>query len=438
MSKTILTNAFATYKAQCETENKPIVMNEFVFALVPDQDINDPINPDEILPPDNQIKGRFPISQKGMINPDAVVYSIILGTDIGTWDFNWIGLVNSETNLVGAITHVKTQSKTKSDKENNIAGDTLNRNIVTPYTNASALTQITVSADVWQLDFNNRLLAIDERFRIDNIDLYDQAAFIGDSWKASSTNGAISLSPGVAYIGGLRCENTDNLAINVNGFTPPVTLYVEASFTGQINSAWEVNSEIVIAKSHPETRTENGVTYYSAPIAIIESDHSVKDLRVLDWRTDHLDPNQNPHPQYENQKLLDNFELYPNGLSMSLLPIGQTPNPQWVLPTQAKNAKFVNALIKAKTTEIINVVINVYFHSANPGSATGNASTQLCFTVTPIPSAPFGEYQTFLIPITTKDGETPDKISFHVSTYGPNNKVISKLDIEIHRAWGKK
>lgn len=280
-------------------------MDQFVFALVPSQDPNTPISPDEPLPADRYIKGRFKVTQKGMINPNAVVYSIILGTDIGTWDFNWIGLVNSEQNLVGAISHTPIQTKSKIDKINNIAGDTLTRNIITPYTNASVLTEINVTADVWQLDFNSRLIAIDERIRLDNIDNYGQAAFIQNGWLATTRNNAITLAPGTAYIAGLQCINKQPLLVDFSGVSLPKKLYLEASFKGTVNSEWQTHTNIVIADSHPATRTENGVTYYSGEIARITTLSNITDLRTLDWRTSHLKEESNPHPQYVQTSKLD-------------------------------------------------------------------------------------------------------------------------------------
>ena len=301
MSTAILTSAFATYKAQCEAASKPIIMDEFVFALIPNQHPDTPIDPEEALPTDSYIKGRFKVTQKGMINPDAVVYSIILGTEIGTWDFNWVGLVNSEHNIVGAISHTPIQTKAAENPNFNIAGDTLTRNIITPYTNASALTQITVTADVWQLDFNNRLTAIDERIRLENCDNYGQTAFIQQAWQATARNNAITLSPGTAYIAGLQCINKQPMLVDFSGVTLPKKLYLEACFKGTVSSEWQTHTEIVIADTHPSTRIENGVTYYSSEIATITTLSTITDLRTLDWRTDHLKESSDPHPQYKKR-----------------------------------------------------------------------------------------------------------------------------------------
>lgn len=307
MSTAILTNAFATYKAQCEATNKPIVMDEFVFALIPNQHPDTPINPEETLPADSDIKGRFKVTQKGMINPDAVVYSIILGTEVGTWDFNWVGLVNSEQNIVGAISHTPIQTKTAENPNFNIAGDTLTRNIITPYMNASTLTQITITADVWQLDFNSRLTAIDERIRLDNINSYGQAAFIQNAWQATVHKNAMTLAPGTAYIAGLQCINKQSLLVDMADAVLPKKLYLEACFKGGTNSQWQTQTTIVIADAHPATRIEDGVTYYSSEIATVTTLSTVTDLRVVDWRTTHLNEDNDPHPQYTKKTDIEDY-----------------------------------------------------------------------------------------------------------------------------------
>ncbi|AVI66952.1 hypothetical protein CKQ84_14260 [Shewanella sp. WE21] len=302
MNQTILTNAFATYKAQCEAHNRPIVMDEFVFAMVPTQQYGEPIDLDESLPPDSQIVGRFAVSQKGMLNPDAVVYSIILGTNVGSWDFNWIGLVNREHNFVGVITHTSTQTKVKASPENGVEGDTLTRNVITPYTNAAKLTQIHVSADTWQLEFNQRLMAIDEHQRQQNLDVYGAAAFIDDGWKVTPLNGALSVSAGCGYVQGLHCDNTALQMVSLAGEVLPKTLFLVASFKGGLNSAWETHTQLRFANAYPEVTESNGVMYYAQAIAIVRSAGDIEDVRPKTWRAQHIDTNADPHPQYNKRE----------------------------------------------------------------------------------------------------------------------------------------
>lgn len=307
MSKTILTAAFATYQAQCSAAGHPVILDEFVFALIPHQDPNAPIHPEETLPTNEMIKGRFKITQKGMINPDAVVYSIILGTEIGSWDFNWIGLVNSDTNLVAAITHTVPQTKVKADPANNIEGDTLTRNIITSYVNAAKLTDINVTADVWQLDFNQRLMAMDDRVRRENTDSYGISSFIGDSWSVEVLNNGLVVNPGTGYVNGLRCVNEKRTPLDISSLSLPITVYLEASFEGTINSEWQTHTRIVIANNHPTERIDEGIRYYSCPIALIKTISDIKDLRILDWRSTHLNEKNDPHSQYTKKSDVDTY-----------------------------------------------------------------------------------------------------------------------------------
>lgn len=285
MSQT-LTNALLTYKAQQEAAGEPVILDQIVFALIPGLDPEAPIDPDETLPPEDKIQYRYdiPDNNKGFINPNAVVYSSLLGTDIGTWNYNAIYLINKDLNLTGAIIHEPEQTKVKADPLAGIQGDTITRNIVTPYENAQELTQINISADTWQLDFNSRLSAMDERVRQNNITEYGHAAFLGDGWKITHTAGDISatIAPGIGYVGGLKATLDTIKTIDLTGIVLPKTIYLVTSFEGQANSAWTTNVKLQIEDFLPDEWISNGVTYYAAPLALLSSSDDAQDLRTPD------------------------------------------------------------------------------------------------------------------------------------------------------------
>lgn len=288
MSQT-LTNALLTYKAQQEAAGEPVILDQIVFALIPGLDPEVPVDPDETLPPDEQIQYRYdiPDNNKGFINPNAVVYSCLLGTDIGTWNYNAIYLINKDLNLAGTIIHEPEQTKVKADPTGGIEGDTITRNIVTPYENAQQLTQINVSADTWQLDFNVRLSAMDERVRENNTTEYRKAAFIDDGWKVSHTAGEVSatVTPGTGYSGGLKAVLDTTYTLDLTGVVFPKTVYIVTSFEGQANSAWTTNIKLQVEDSLQEESTIDGITYYASPLALLSSDQDAEDLRTLS-RTD--------------------------------------------------------------------------------------------------------------------------------------------------------
>ena len=304
MTQTVITNHFNAYKADCEANNKPIIMDEFVFAYVPGLDHTADIDPNENLPSNDHIVGRFPVTQKGKINQDAVVYSIILGTDVGTWKFNWVGLVNREHNFAGIIQHTREQEKTQNDPLNGQPGDSLVRNLITPYKNAAALTQINVDADVWQIDFTQRLKAMDERSRQESLCLYEHASFIGDGWKVINHNGALAAMSGRGFVGGLLCIAPQNITIPTPGAGSNV--YLTAKFEGQLNGSHQVVTRIVTTtETLDDISIDGDVTTYRQKIAVFNSLSDIDDTRPIEWREKHLDTNTNPHPQYALKTDLD-------------------------------------------------------------------------------------------------------------------------------------
>lgn len=188
MSQSIITTAFEQWKAQEAAGGNTVVVDEFVLALVPGLDPNAPIDRSEGLPPAGQIVHRQVVNKTGVVNQNAVVYSITLGTEIGDFDFNWIGLVNKTSGTVAMIVHAPTQRKIAN--ANGQQGNALTRSFLMEYDGAATETGITVPAETWQIDFTARLTGIDEMQRLINLDHYGLGAFFADGfwWARPASN----------------------------------------------------------------------------------------------------------------------------------------------------------------------------------------------------------------------------------------------------------
>ncbi|EGH48358.1 prophage PSPPH06, putative tail fiber protein, partial [Pseudomonas syringae pv. pisi str. 1704B] len=66
---------------------------------------------------------RRGLTQQGYVNPNQVVYSLLMGTDIGDFDWNWIGLETSEDVLL-SVAYVPLQQKRK-----NVLPDQIGNNV---------------------------------------------------------------------------------------------------------------------------------------------------------------------------------------------------------------------------------------------------------------------------------------------------------------------
>lgn len=156
---------------------EPVLLDEFVFANVPALDPDQPVDRNETLPPAEQIVHRQAVSRKGVVNDNAVVHSVVLGADVGDFSFNWIGLINKASGTLAMIVHAPLQQKLKTAEGQQ--GNVLTRSFLMEYNGAQAETGINTPAETWQIDFTARMAGMDERQRLENIDIFGAAAFLG-------------------------------------------------------------------------------------------------------------------------------------------------------------------------------------------------------------------------------------------------------------------
>ena len=161
--------------AQKVGAQQPLIVSRFVLANVPGLDPNGPVNRGAAKPPVGQIVATYDVTQKGFVNPNQVVYSLMMGSDIGDFDWNWIGLETAD-NVLLAVAYVPVQQKRRNIPPLQI-GNNVTRNFLVVFDGAQALTGITIDAKTWQHDFTVRLHSIDERERLSNRDMFGRSCF---------------------------------------------------------------------------------------------------------------------------------------------------------------------------------------------------------------------------------------------------------------------
>lgn len=259
-----VTRAFEVWNVNKVVDGLPAVPDSVVFALIPGQDENAPVNRDEGMPAAEHIRHRAAITQAGILNANAVVYSVVLDTTIGDWDYNWIGLVDSKTNTVLMIVHVRTQQKLKT--RNGQQGNSLTRNLSMQFDGAAEATQINVSAETWQIDFSARLFGMDEAHRLAMRDYYGNAAFLNDGFRVSLANGVATVAAGVGYVGGLRARLDAAATLNVSGNT---SIWLDVSRQGAVTGAWENRITLTAAPALADYIDHTGFAHYVARLGEI-------------------------------------------------------------------------------------------------------------------------------------------------------------------------
>ena len=261
--------------------NQALDIDTFIFANVPGQDSTAAIDRNEGLPPVAQRVHTQAVQQKGKINDNIVVYSTVLESITGPFEFNWVGLYSSVHQTLIAVQHIPTVNKTTT--VGGAAGNTLNRNFGIEYSGIAALTEITVDAQTWQLDFSARLSGMDELTRQLASDMNGKDWFIDDGFKVvpRSTANTFSVTPGVGYVSGLRVELKQEHILTLQ--TYPQFVYVDAYFDGNASSQWKPQVAFTVSNTEMDDYIDvNGVQHYVFKIAEISGNNLVEDLRNND------------------------------------------------------------------------------------------------------------------------------------------------------------
>jgi hypothetical protein len=279
MAQMAITLAFETLKAQRELAGQSIVLDEFVLANIPSQDPSLPIDRAEGMPATKHIVYTRAVTQSGFVNPNAVIYSLIMDTTIGNFDFNWIGLRNKASGVIAAISHIPVISKTMSvpGVKN---GNSVTRSLIMSFLGAQSATGITVNAATWQIDFTARLSGMDEVERLANIDHYGRAAFLNSGYQVIKSGSSYKTKAGVGYVGGLRCHAPADLVIS--GVAKSMGIYLDASWQGGLTSQWQAAVSIkASAQELTDYVDSTGFAHYVTKLADINSAGAVIDQRLL-------------------------------------------------------------------------------------------------------------------------------------------------------------
>lgn len=88
--------------------------------------------------------------------------------------------------------------------------ETDTRSFLMEYNGAQAETGINTPAETWQIDFTARMAGMDERQRLENIDLYGAAAFLGNGYLVAKSGSQYFVTAGSGYVRGLRAQLAAN------------------------------------------------------------------------------------------------------------------------------------------------------------------------------------------------------------------------------------
>ena len=272
----LITPQFESYVAEQTIARGTVQFDEFIFANIPGLNENN-LAQYLTMPISAQIVHRQAVSQSSVINENAVVYSVTIGTEVGDFDFNFIGLINRSKNLLAVA--VQTDAVKKIRNKNAVQGNSITRNILLEFSGAKALTGINVNANTWQIDFTVRLHGLDEKIRLTNRDLYGRAVFFDDSFLVKrKTGNQFTIQPGTAYVEGVRMDLGAEHHLTANSL--PCSIYADVVHHCTVTGEYQTEIKYLTQSKTDYVDTANR-QHYVQILADIDSQGNVTDRRLL-------------------------------------------------------------------------------------------------------------------------------------------------------------
>ncbi len=272
----LITPQFERYVAEQTIARGTVQFDEFIFANIPGLNENN-LAQHLTIPTSAQIVHRQAVSQSGVINENAVVYSVTIGTEVGDFDFNFIGLINRSKNLLAVA--VQTDAVKKIRNKNAVQGNSITRNILLEFSGAKVLTGINVNANTWQIDFTVRLHGLDEKIRLTNRDLYGRAVFFDDSFLVKrKTGNQFMIQLGTAYVEGVRMDLGAEYHLTANSL--PCSIYADVVHHCTVTGEYQTEIKYLTQSKADYVDTANR-QHYVQILADIDSQGNVTDRRLL-------------------------------------------------------------------------------------------------------------------------------------------------------------
>lgn len=271
MTQTAIPVEFENYLQSRIADNIAPTMNQIVFAYIPGLDSDAEIDRSQGLPSSSYWVHQQDVDQAGKINENTLVYSVVIPSSVPAFTFNAIYLYDkNETSSCGMVVHKATETK-----ENGMSST---KSLLQQYSGAALISNITVDASTWQIDYHARLVGIEEDHRLTCLDSYGHTAFI-EGFEVVKGTTQYSISPGLVYIGGLRGKLNAYNGQTVT--TKPNNIYITLHREGTALSKWENVLTITQSETEISDYTDsNGVDYYVAKLATINADGSISDHRT--------------------------------------------------------------------------------------------------------------------------------------------------------------
>lgn len=254
------------------------IADQIIFANVAGLDHTATPSPDEQIPA--TVVHTEDISSFSSTNDNNAIFTALLDSSTGDFEFNWLGLYNSEYDVLIQVAYEPPQQKYATD--GSAIGNVLAKGMVLKIENAAASFDMTQPAQSWQVDFTGRQKAAEDIQRAAMRGVYGSGSFVNAAGTVIKGGGVYQVEPGAAMIDGLKVEiPATDTTIDINAAAGEYPFYIYATVAQLVSVASVENTvEIETSQTELENYTDQyGQLHARVLIATLEDENTITDQR---------------------------------------------------------------------------------------------------------------------------------------------------------------
>lgn len=221
------------------------------------------------------------VTRASNLNADTAVFTTVLESHVGDFSFNWLGLYNSEYDVLIQVSYEPVQQKIATDGPT--VGNVLAKGLALQVLGGQSVLNMQTATESWQFDFTGRQKAAEEIQRNAMRAVYGSGAYVTTAGSVTKGGSVYQVAPGQAIIDGLRVDlPATDTAIASDNAPENYPFYVYAEVWQQVDSNAVTNhSAIVTSQTQLTDITDPGGNIRTRVLlATLDDENTITDARA--------------------------------------------------------------------------------------------------------------------------------------------------------------
>lgn len=285
-----VTNAGNNFITTAATGVTPLsngrLADQILLAYIDGLDITQAPPADEQIPA--QLVDTVAISQYAAPNDDVMLFTALLEAAAGDYSFNWVGLYNSEHDVLIQVAYEPVQTKIATSGQD--IGTVQAKTMALQLRGAAAVFDLQTPAQSWQLDFTGRQKSAEEIQRAAMRGVYGSGTYVLTAGQVTKGASVYQVAEGAAMIDGLQVQiPATDTAIASDTATENYPFYIYATVAQSVTASSVENTiEIETSQNTLDNYTDqHGQVHARVLLATLDDENTITDAR--EYITDHIE-----------------------------------------------------------------------------------------------------------------------------------------------------